>query len=58
MLRAFLDFQRATLAWKCEGLDAASLRSTVAPSTMTLGGTLKHMGGRRGAGRRRTRSAR
>lgn len=39
----FLDFQRATLAWKCSGLDAAALRTTVASSTMTLGGLLKHM---------------
>jgi uncharacterized damage-inducible protein DinB len=43
MLRAYLDYQRATLAWKCEGLGAAGLRATVRPSTMTLGGLLKHM---------------
>jgi uncharacterized damage-inducible protein DinB len=39
----FLDFQRATLAWKCEGLDATGLNTTVAASSMTLGGILKHM---------------
>jgi uncharacterized damage-inducible protein DinB len=39
----FLDFQRATLAWKCSGLDAAGLRATAAKSSMTLGGLLKHM---------------
>ena len=43
MLRAFLDYQRATLAWKCEELQADGLRATVGASTMTLGGLLKHM---------------
>jgi hypothetical protein len=33
-----LEHQRATLAWKCGGLDAAGLRATVAASSMTLGG--------------------
>ena len=42
-LLGFLDYQRATLAWKCSGLDAAGLRATVAPSSMTLGGLLKHL---------------
>ena len=42
-LLGFLDYQRATLAWKCRGLDAAGLRATTAASTMTLGGMLKHM---------------
>jgi uncharacterized damage-inducible protein DinB len=42
-LLGFLDFQRATLAWKCSGLDAAGLRATTAASTMTLGGIMKHM---------------
>jgi len=42
-LMGFLDFQRATLAWKCEGLSAAALDVTVAASSMTLGGMLKHM---------------
>lgn len=42
-LTGFLDYQRATLAWKTSGLDAEQLRRTVAASTMTLGGMLKHM---------------
>jgi uncharacterized damage-inducible protein DinB len=42
-LLGYLDWQRATLAWKCSGLDAAGLRATTAASTMTLGGILKHM---------------
>jgi len=42
-LLGFLDYQRATLAWKCEGLDAAGMRTTTAASTMTVGGLLKHM---------------
>ena len=39
----FLDYQRATFAWKCAGLDAAGLGATVGASSMTLGGMLKHM---------------
>jgi uncharacterized damage-inducible protein DinB len=42
-LTGFLDYQRATLAWKCQGLDADGLRATVGASTMTLGGMLKHL---------------
>ena len=42
-LLGYLDYQRATLAWKCGGLDAAGLRATVGASSMTLGGLLKHM---------------
>jgi uncharacterized damage-inducible protein DinB len=42
-LFGFLDFQRATLAWKCAGLDSAGLNATVGVSSMTLGGLLKHM---------------
>jgi uncharacterized damage-inducible protein DinB len=42
-LLGFLEFQRATIAWKCGGLDAAGLRATHPPSTMTLGGLLKHL---------------
>ena len=42
-LLGFLDYQRATLAWKCSGLDAAGLTATVGPSSVTLGGLLKHM---------------
>jgi uncharacterized damage-inducible protein DinB len=42
-LLGFLDFHRATLAWKCAGLDAAALATRLGPSTMTLGGLLKHL---------------
>jgi uncharacterized damage-inducible protein DinB len=42
-LLGFLDWQRATLAWKVSGLDAADLEKTVAASSMTLGGMLKHL---------------
>ena len=42
-LLGFLDYQRATLAWKCAGVDAAGLKATVAASSMTLGGLLKHL---------------
>ena len=42
-LLGFLDYQRATFAWKCAGLDAAGLAATVGVSSMTLGGMLKHM---------------
>ena len=38
-----LDRNRETFAWKCGGLDAAGLRATLDPSTMTLGGLLKHL---------------
>jgi len=38
-----LDRQRAIFAWKCGGLDAAGLQTTVAASSMTLGGLLKHL---------------
>jgi uncharacterized damage-inducible protein DinB len=43
MLRGFLDWHRNTLRLKCEGLDQAQLAQTLEPSTMTLGGLLKHM---------------
>ncbi|MGH3443602.1 MAG: DUF664 domain-containing protein [Nitriliruptorales bacterium] len=39
-LLGFLDYQRATLAWKCSGLDPAGLRAELAPTSMTLGGLL------------------
>jgi uncharacterized damage-inducible protein DinB len=42
-LLGFLDYQRATLAWKCAGLDAAGLAATIGASAMTLGGLLKHL---------------
>ena len=42
-LLGFLEFQRATFAWKCQGLDADGLRATTAASSMTLGGMMKHL---------------
>lgn len=42
-LLGFLDYQRSTLEWKTRGLDRAQLGVTIAQSTMTLGGLLKHM---------------
>jgi len=42
-LAGFLEYQRATFAWKCGGLDAAGLGATVGVSSMTLGGMLKHL---------------
>jgi uncharacterized damage-inducible protein DinB len=38
-----LERQRAILAWKCGGLDAAGLRATAGASSMTLGGLVKHL---------------
>ena len=38
-----LERQRATFAWKCADLDEAGLRATLPPSTVTLGGLLKHL---------------
>jgi len=39
----FLDFHRATFEWKCSGLDSAGLNHTIPPSTMSLGGMMKHL---------------
>jgi uncharacterized damage-inducible protein DinB len=39
----FLDYQRATLAWKCRDLTDEQLRSPLHPTTMTLAGMLRHM---------------
>ena len=43
-LRAFLDYHRATLAMKCDGLDDEALRRrSMPPSTLTLLGLVRHM---------------
>lgn len=42
-LLGFLEYQRATLAWKCADVDSAGLRATVGASAITLGGLLKHL---------------
>jgi hypothetical protein len=38
-----LERQRRYVAWKCGNLDSAGLQATLGPSTMTLGGLLKHL---------------
>jgi uncharacterized damage-inducible protein DinB len=44
MLRAFLDYHRATLAMKCEGLTDEELRrQSMPPSTLSLLGLVRHM---------------
>ena len=42
-LLGFLNFQRDTLRWKCTGLTATQLAEPLTPTTMTLGGLLKHL---------------
>ena len=42
-LRAWLDFHRDTLRSKCEGLSQGELAQTLPPSTLSLGGLMKHM---------------
>ena len=43
-LRAFLDYHRATLPWKCTGLDDEQLkRRACPPSTLSLLGLVRHM---------------
>ena len=42
-LTAFLELQRATMLWKCEGLSAEQLAQPHPPSTLTLGGLLNHL---------------
>ncbi len=43
MLRSFLDFYRATVRRQAEGLTQQQLAIRLEPSTMTLGGLLKHL---------------
>jgi uncharacterized damage-inducible protein DinB len=42
-LFGFLEYQRATVLRKAAGLDADGFNATLPPSTMTLGGLLKHL---------------
>jgi len=42
-LLGFLDYQRATLAWKCAGLDDDQLRRALYPTSLNLAGMLKHL---------------
>lgn len=44
MLMGFVDFQRATLALKCEGLTSEqAARRAIPPSTLSLLGIVRHM---------------
>ncbi|HEY2063182.1 MAG TPA: DinB family protein [Amycolatopsis sp.] len=44
MLRAFLDYHRATLAMKCDGLSDEDLRrQSMPPSTLSLLGLVRHL---------------
>ncbi|KJY19058.1 MULTISPECIES: DinB family protein [Streptomyces] len=44
MLDGWLDYHRATLLWKCEGLQDEELRRTpLAPSELSLLGLVRHM---------------
>jgi len=44
MLQAWLELQRATLMWKCEGLSQEQLRQrSVPPSTLSPLGLVRHM---------------
>jgi uncharacterized damage-inducible protein DinB len=43
-LTSFLDYQRQTLAWKCDGLTDAQLRERIVPpSSMSLLGLVRHL---------------
>jgi hypothetical protein len=42
-LRGFLDYHRDTFRWKCAGLTQQQLAQAHPPSTMTLGGMMKHL---------------
>jgi uncharacterized damage-inducible protein DinB len=42
-ITGFLDFLRATVLWKAEGLDAEQFRRPLPPSSLTLGGLLHHL---------------
>jgi uncharacterized damage-inducible protein DinB len=44
MLESWLEYHRATLLWKCDGLDEAQLKKrSVEPSSMSLLGLVRHM---------------
>jgi hypothetical protein len=42
LLTQFLDYHRATLSAKAAGLDAAGLATRLRPSSLTLGGLVRH----------------
>jgi hypothetical protein len=43
MLRSFLDYYRATILRQAEGLSDEQLATPLPPTTMTLGGMVKHL---------------
>jgi hypothetical protein len=43
MLTGYLDYHRATLMMKAEGLDRAGLGKPLPPSSLTLAGIVKHL---------------
>jgi len=43
MLAGFLDYHRATVAWKAAGLTQAQLAQPMPSSTLTIGGLVKHL---------------
>lgn len=43
MLRTFLNYYRDTIRLKCSGLTQEQLAIALPPSTMTLGGLMKHL---------------
>jgi uncharacterized damage-inducible protein DinB len=45
-MAGFLDWQRATLAWKCDGLSDSQLRErAIPPSSLSLLGLVRHLAG-------------
>lgn len=42
-LLGFLSYHRDTLRWKCTGMTTDQLSTPVPPTTLTLGGLLKHL---------------
>jgi uncharacterized damage-inducible protein DinB len=43
MLTGFLDYHRATLRWKVDGLTQAQMNQTTAASSLTLAALVKHL---------------
>ena len=43
LLSQFLDFHRATVLWKCDGVSEADLRRAMVPSGTTMLGLVKHL---------------
>lgn len=43
LLMQFLEFHRATVAWKCSDVDDQRLRQKLPPSELSLAGLLNHL---------------